>query len=596
VQGDIRSASVSTYMAINGQGFFVVAKPESYSASGPTFSGVDLYTRRGDFAVDKDGYLVNGAGYYLMGVPIDPATGNLMGSTPETLRFESGFLPALPTTTVTYRANLATTPATANYDSSVPGSERLNPSRFTSNPLVGAAVNATITGSGASLSADAPAVMTGTTSLATLTSTGGTLDINGTPITVTAGDNAAAILAAINAQTGTTGVTATLDGANRLVLTGADADTNVTVGGASTAGLLTELGVEAGSVNATNLLSQGVATAGQTMTFTVGANPTLTITFGTGPGQVSTLAELNTALSALVGGTAAANGTGNISIAAAGGSDIITVGGTATASNFGIQTQTGRPPNGTVIGDDVPAFIKDSVSGGAITVYDTAGSAVVVQLRWAKSDTASLGGGHTDTWNLFYQTNASATGTQSAWQNVGTNFTFGANGEPNPPVSSLTLANATVNGIPLGNIEVNIGAGGITQFADPNGNVSVNLLQQNGFPAGQLKSVAVDDKGRVVGTYSNGRTIALAQVTVANFSNPNQLKALDGGAYTATADSGVPTYSATGSIVGSALEGSNTDIADEFTKLIVTQQAYSANTKVITTSNEMIRDLLNMLR
>ena len=53
---------------------------------------------------------------------------------------------------------------------------------------------------------------------------------------------------------------------------------------------------------------------------------------------------------------------------------------------------------------------------------------------------------------------------------------------------------------------------------------------------------------------------------------------------------------AAGKIVGSALEGSNTDIADEFTKLIVTQQAYSANTKVITTSNTMVQDLLNMLR
>jgi flagellar hook protein FlgE len=82
---------------------------------------------------------------------------------------------------------------------------------------------------------------------------------------------------------------------------------------------------------------------------------------------------------------------------------------------------------------------------------------------------------------------------------------------------------------------------------------------------------------------------------VANFSNPNQLKSLDGGAYEATAGSGIPTFG-TGNIVGSALEGSNTDIADEFTKLIVTQQAYSANTKVITTSNEMIQDLLNMLR
>ena len=74
------------------------------------------------------------------------------------------------------------------------------------------------------------------------------------------------------------------------------------------------------------------------------------------------------------------------------------------------------------------------------------------------------------------------------------------------------------------------------------------------------------------------------------------LKREDGGAFSATAESGTPTYNAPGSIVGSSLESSNTDIADEFTKLIVTQQAYSANTRVITTSNTMVQDLLNMLR
>jgi flagellar hook protein FlgE len=63
-----------------------------------------------------------------------------------------------------------------------------------------------------------------------------------------------------------------------------------------------------------------------------------------------------------------------------------------------------------------------------------------------------------------------------------------------------------------------------------------------------------------------------------------------------TDESGQALYGKGGTIVGSSLEGSNTDIADEFTKLIVTQQAYSANTKVITTSNQMVQDLLNVLR
>jgi len=180
--------------------------------------------------------------------------------------------------------------------------------------------------------------------------------------------------------------------------------------------------------------------------------------------------------------------------------------------------------------------------------------------------------------------------------NAGVNYTFGANGQMNPPISTVTLNNVVVDGVNLGNLQLVHGEGGVTQFADPNGNVQVNLLQQNGFPAGSLQSVAVNDKGRIVGTYSNGRTLDLASVVLANFNGANALKRIDGGAFEVTDESGPPIYGASGSIIGSSLEGSNTDLADEFTKLIVTQQAYSANTRVITTSNQMVQDLLNMLR
>jgi flagellar hook protein FlgE len=145
-------------------------------------------------------------------------------------------------------------------------------------------------------------------------------------------------------------------------------------------------------------------------------------------------------------------------------------------------------------------------------------------------------------------------------------------------------------------VQLAFGAGGLTQFANTNGTVQVNLLNQNGASAGQLQSIAVDQQGRIVGTYSNGRTVPLAEVTLANFNGQNNLKQLDGGAYEATADSGPALLNATGSIVGSSLEASNVDIADEFSKLIVTQQAYSANTKIITTANSMVQDLLNVIR
>jgi flagellar hook protein FlgE len=249
-----------------------------------------------------------------------------------------------------------------------------------------------------------------------------------------------------------------------------------------------------------------------------------------------------------------------------------------------------------VLGLDTTAFINETIGGGAITAYDQSGSPVNLQLRWGKVDSASLGAGHSDTWNLFYQVNSNATGTQVAWQNAGVNYSFDANGQMNPLIANTTLNDVTVNGIALGTLQIAHGAGGLTQFSDTNGTAQVNLIQQDGFPAGSLQTISISDKGRVVGTYSNGRTLDLAEVTLANFNGPNQLKRLDGGAFAVTDDSGPAILGAPGKIVGSSLEGSNVDIADEFTKLIVTQQAYSANTRVVTTSNQMVQDVLNMLR
>ena len=82
--------------------------------------------------------------------------------------------------------------------------------------------------------------------------------------------------------------------------------------------------------------------------------------------------------------------------------------GTATATRGG----GGTVGTGQVVGNDNSTFLDESVAGGAVTTYDVSGAPVNLQFRWAKTDSASLGAGHTDTWNLFYQVNPNATGTQ----------------------------------------------------------------------------------------------------------------------------------------------------------------------------------------
>lgn len=601
VQGDIQSASIGTFMAINGDGFFIVQKPSNFVDNRPVFDGIDLYTRRGDFQPDKSGFLVNGAGYFLSGIPVDATTGNLVGSVPQLLQFQNDFLPAQATTSIEYRANLASYPLTPDSDPDVAQSELLNPAAFSANPVAGPPLPAKITGFGATILPDAVAVVTGTVNLPATLANGGTFSINGRNVTLNVGDTPAMIETAIDtAMAGAPAipVDASIVG-GKLVLTGGNADTNITIGGSPPPLLMTELGIAIGNTNATNLITQSKVSAGQTLTITIGANPVFTVTFGTndGAGEVSTLAELSTRLAALpaVAGTATVNtGNGNMTITAANMTDTITIGGTAAAVNFGINVLTALPSNGDVVANDLSTFLDTSIGGGAITAFDISGSPVNIQLRWAKIQSALYGG--TDTWNLFYQVNSNATGTQAAWRNAQSNYTFGANGQMSPLIGSLTLNNVTVDGISLGNLQLVHGNGGVTQFADPNGNAQVNLLQQNGFPAGELQTVAISDKGRVVGSFSNGRNIDLAEITLANFNGANFLKRIDGGAFEVTDESGTATFGAAGKIVGSSLEGSNTDIAEEFTKLIVTQQAYSANARVITTANTMIQDLLNTLR
>jgi flagellar hook protein FlgE len=500
-------------MAINGDGFFVVQKPSSFIDNRPVFDGVNLYTRRGDFQTDKNGFLVNGAGYYLMGVPVDPTTGNPVGSVPEMLQFQNDFLPAQPTSQIEYRANLAKYPLTQAADINVPRSELLDTAAFGTNPLVA--------GAGVVAGADGATFIQQTIS-------GGA---------ITAYDPAGA---AVNVQLRW----AKTDGATY-----------------SMSPVLTA-GSAFGALDAANL--------DETYGFSVthSANPAVAI-------------SLTNAADADAGG----------SISQAEAIAAINAQLTAATSSVRVRDNAGRLEfydNAGVTGAGQSITVNGFTNGGTTPTATTA-------FGFGASATVA---GHTgaDTWELFYLEDANATGADVAWRNAGVTYAFGDNGQMNPPTANVALNNVTVNGTALGNIALIHGTTGITEFSDPNGSVQVNQLQQNGFPAGDLQSVSINDKGRLTGTYSNGRTIDLASISLANFNGPEKLKRIDGGAFVATEESGPALFGAAGKIVAGALEGSNTDIGDEFTKLIVTQQAYSANTRIVTTSNEMVQDLLNMLR
>lgn len=141
--------------------------------------------------------------------------------------------------------------------------------------------------------------------------------------------------------------------------------------------------------------------------------------------------------------------------------------------------------------------------------------------------------------------------------------------------------------------------GGLTQFAGDN--IDVSRLTQDGVPQGLLKDVRIRDNGDVELQYDNGRSRIFFRVPIAQFNDPNALQREVAQGFTETFDSGNVRIgnagdNGAGTMRGSALEGSNVDIADEFSKMIVTQRSFSANTRVITTADEMLADIINIKR
>jgi flagellar hook protein FlgE len=271
----------------------------------------------------------------------------------------------------------------------------------------------------------------------------------------------------------------------------------------------------------------------------------------------------------------------------------------------GFGTNPGVTPGGTgtVVGSDLTLFLNRSIPGGSVTVYDTLGKATSVELRWAKISNAAAGPpAVADTWNLFIAENTGATGATVAYRNVNTNVTFDSTGKMTLPASgNITIPPMTIGGNAISPaaapISIVTNGTSLTQNGDTSGQIDARSIRQNGYTAGTLDRVSISNEGQVIGTFSNGQVVALAQIAVARFNAGNALKRLDGGAFEETIESGAPIVGlGTAALIGGNVEQSNTDIADEFSKMIVTQQAYSANTKVISTAQEMLRDVFNIIR
>jgi len=139
---------------------------------------------------------------------------------------------------------------------------------------------------------------------------------------------------------------------------------------------------------------------------------------------------------------------------------------------------------------------------------------------------------------------------------------------------------------------------GITQFA---GETTTKAYEQDGYAMGYLESFTIDSSGIITGIYSNGNKAPIAQIALARFTNPQGLKAEGDNNFRATNNSGLPDIGAAGTggrgrITPGALEMSNVDLAEQFTDMIVTQRGFQANSRIITTSDQMLQELLTLKR
>ncbi|KHO62544.1 flagellar hook protein FlgE [Thermoanaerobacter sp. YS13] len=223
-----------------------------------------------------------------------------------------------------------------------------------------------------------------------------------------------------------------------------------------------------------------------------------------------------------------------------------------------------------------------------ILVYDSQGGSHIATLTFTRTDAS--------TWNWSVSSSDPAI---SSVTGSGT-LTFGADGKIAPNTTATgTLTfnmNTTVTNASIGPVSLDLSR--ITMFSTE---TDLRELSKNGNEAGSLESINIDKYGVVSGIYSNGRRQIIGQIAIADFQNPMGLEKIGNTMFINTVNSGDPMIGTAGTATRGAinpgtLEMSNVDLANEFADMIVTERGFQANAKVITTSDEILQDLVNMKR
>lgn len=619
-QGSRQTTDKTTDVAIEGDGFFVVS-PDN----GTTYK----YTRAGDFTFDAYGNFVDNNGLIVQGWTKD-ANDKIDSTLPiKSIQIDPGMtIPAKGTENVTLRANLVSG-STSNEVGAIYGLNSTSPTVLapvvvgppTKDPTLpnsatnqkpedlgalfdanGKAFNLQ-TGQGIYMSFanaqfnDAAAINAG---IQTVNMTINGINITGSigTATSTSTANASALASLINTYSSQTGVTASASsGSMRYTNDNSvegDSKKNISV-----------------VINGTDTTNASAGTSVTAYKYQYTSGSATPAADSTSIGQTKsfhTTEDLRAfmqweaqAASGNAGTTVTVNSDGKYVLGnAGGGATLVTAvtsiegGGTVNPSPLFTQTFNaleGSLPTGS--STKVSQVINAATHASSIDVYDSLGSKHTITFAFRKESQTAWSWSATIPQPADFGTagvNTFQTGTVQ----------FNSNGS----LSSINpqSINMNWNNGSTANQQINLGFGttgafdGLTSFDQKS---ATSLINQDGYSGGDLNGVRIDQNGVLIGSFTNGRSLGLAQISMAKFANNEGLMADGGNLFISSANSGDPTIGAAasggrGAVFASALEMSNVDLSKSLTQLIVIQRGYQANSKTITTSDQMLQVLLQL--
>lgn len=227
----------------------------------------------------------------------------------------------------------------------------------------------------------------------------------------------------------------------------------------------------------------------------------------------------------------------------------------------------------------------------ALTIYDTLGQSHTITVYFTKSAAQAW------EWNATIDGSDVNGGTPGTAQLFGTGdiaFTTGGLLSTAMPMDFYTGAITFANGIAATDIEVDFSS--TTQYGSPS---IIQILTQDGYAAGNLSGISIVTDGNIVGHFTNGQVKNIARLALADFPSYMGLERAGSLLFKETTDSGVPLVNkpsegGLGDVSAGMLEESNVDLAAEFIRMIITQRAYQANSKIISTTDEMLAQLMSI--